>query len=1112
MQIFFDFLYQCVIFTLYCMKIFTKKLFFTFILSMFTALAANAQYISRSETPNFTCPVVCAGGTITLKVFQIQNLPAGSQIQVFLSSPTGSFAAGTSTLPVSQFSTNQGTTWQNGPYTYTSNINDLFIRAIIPVAATPSSNYTLKIRASTGYVSNDLFQCNGGNNFTITAPVAVLPPVNQNDYGINQWIGHVYNWIPTTSNLLNTPALISAQSFFSSTNYQGHVLVNSLSFDNNFSNTGGVPGIQNDGTSIACGNDLTTNFAIRYKRRHNFAPGLYTINIACDDGARLSIDGGATWLLDSFIEQNYASSAKTTATNNPQGICLSGSVDLVYEYFQRPAQARVTINFTQNTSLFAQPLNQTICAGQNTTFSVGANNAALTYQWQVSTNGGTSWTNLNNTPPYSGTNTSNLVITAATANLNSNQYQCVVSGGSCGISITSNPATLLVSPSANIITQPVSTAFCNDPTLTFSLTANGSNGIIYQWQINTGSGFVNLTNNATYSGTTSSNLIINNPTAGMVGHQFQCIVTACGANVTSTIVSILPGAQVNITSQPQSTSICVSNSTTFIVAISGSGNFQWQMNSGGGFQNLTNNATFSGVTTNQLTISNATLGLNGNEFQCVISGTCSVDIISQIAFLTVGNGPTAVTQPSDQSICASTPIQFNGLGANATSYQWMYSNDGGVTYLPFSDVPGVISGAQGSNLNLLNPSINENGYLIYCALSNDCGSDNTNTALLTVLSTPEITQQPADITICQGETGNINIQPQITGQSYTWLWQNGSSNFTAIPSNVGFTGANSANLVANGTILQPGIYPIQVSVNSCGLSVVSSVATLTILAKPSITQQPENVLICSNQNATFQIAVTNFNSLQWQIDYGSGFENLVDNQNINGVNTTTLSFLNPDNNIVGKPIRFIALGDCPDEVVSNSVIIELIEAPTIILSPSDANTCSGKPISFSIVYSGFAQEIQWQVSTNGSNFTNLNESGLYTGTQSPILTLPNTESEMNGSIFRCVISGCGTQSFSNPAKLSVTANDPFYIPNSFSPNGDDINAEFKVYTEGNVILNAFIYNRWGETVFAWSDKNKGWDGTFNGNPAPDGLYVYKISVRTACEQKTEYGSINVIRD
>ncbi|MDG1477699.1 MAG: choice-of-anchor L domain-containing protein, partial [Vicingaceae bacterium] len=70
----------------------------------------------------------------------------------------------------------------------------------------------------------------------------------------------------------------------------------------------------------------------------------------------------------------------------------------------------------------------------------------------------------------------------------------------------------------------------------------------------------------------------------------------------------------------------------------------------------------------------------------------------------------------------------------------------------------------------------------------------------------------------------------------------------------------------------------------------------------------------------------------------------------------------------------------------------------------------------------------------------------------------------------------------------------FYIPTGFTPDGDGLNDEFKVVSEG-VEVNNFrmsIFNKWGELIFQTTNPDIGWDGTHKGSPVPDGVYIWKI--------------------
>lgn len=65
------------------------------------------------------------------------------------------------------------------------------------------------------------------------------------------------------------------------------------------------------------------------------------------------------------------------------------------------------------------------------------------------------------------------------------------------------------------------------------------------------------------------------------------------------------------------------------------------------------------------------------------------------------------------------------------------------------------------------------------------------------------------------------------------------------------------------------------------------------------------------------------------------------------------------------------------------------------------------------------------------------------------------------------------------------------MPNAFAPTG--YNSLFRPAIRGLASLKQFvIFNRWGNKVYSGTDINSGWDGTFNGQPQPAGVYVYLI--------------------
>src|SRR5690606_28567154 len=70
------------------------------------------------------------------------------------------------------------------------------------------------------------------------------------------------------------------------------------------------------------------------------------------------------------------------------------------------------------------------------------------------------------------------------------------------------------------------------------------------------------------------------------------------------------------------------------------------------------------------------------------------------------------------------------------------------------------------------------------------------------------------------------------------------------------------------------------------------------------------------------------------------------------------------------------------------------------------------------------------------------------------------------------------------------------LPNAFSPNGDGVNDVFYVRGGPFETMELKIYNGWGELVFETTDPLFGWDGTHDGTPEINGVYVYSVIATT----------------
>jgi gliding motility-associated-like protein len=88
----------------------------------------------------------------------------------------------------------------------------------------------------------------------------------------------------------------------------------------------------------------------------------------------------------------------------------------------------------------------------------------------------------------------------------------------------------------------------------------------------------------------------------------------------------------------------------------------------------------------------------------------------------------------------------------------------------------------------------------------------------------------------------------------------------------------------------------------------------------------------------------------------------------------------------------------------------------------------------------------------------------------------------------------------------------FFIPNSFSPNGDGNNDVFLVYGEHIKTIDLKIFNRWGELLFESENELTGWDGSYKGTIQNPGVYVYEVLITFLDDtQLQKRGSVTLIR-
>ncbi len=137
------------------------------------------------------------------------------------------------------------------------------------------------------------------------------------------------------------------------------------------------------------------------------------------------------------------------------------------------------------------------------------------------------------------------------------------------------------------------------------------------------------------------------------------------------------------------------------------------------------------------------------------------------------------------------------------------------------------------------------------------------------------------------------------------------------------------------------------------------------------------------------------------------------------------------------------------------------------------------------------------------------------GLSNPTIQNPTATPVVNTTYYVTITdnNGCTNLDSVSVVVREVTCVEPeIFIPNAFTPNGDNNND--KVYVRGNTIkeLDFKIFDRWGEKVFETNDPKIGWDGYYKGEIANPAVYVYYVEAVCFNNEKFfKKGNITLIR-
>jgi hypothetical protein len=274
-------------------------------------------------------------------------------------------------------------------------------------------------------------------------------------------------------------------------------------------------------------------------------------------------------------------------------------------------------------------------------------------------------------------------------------------------------------------------------------------------------------------------------------------------------------------------------------------------------------------------------------------------------------------------------------------YQWWFNGTNAV-------------GASTNLLTVTNVQTSQAGaYSV--VVTNKAGSVTSSVAMLTIGIPPSITQQPASLTVVQGQDATFSVVADGDAPlNYQWRLNDAP---------VGGS-TSSSYTVAGATIADTGNYDVVVA-NAFGSS-TSVVAQLTVLVPPSILTQPTNQTVVAGSSVSFQVSASGTGPLDYQWWFNS--------TNAVGTSTNVLTVTNAQAAQAGD--YSVVVTNSAGSVTSSVAMLVIGMPPSIAQEPSSLTVVQGQDATFAVSANGDAPlSYQWRykgtllISTTSSSYT-----------------------------------------------------------------------------------------------------------------------------------------------
>jgi gliding motility-associated-like protein len=728
---------------------------------------------------------------------------------------------------------------------------------------------------------------------------------------------------------------------------------------------------------------------------------------------------------------------------------------------------------------------ETFCYGESRTFTVSG---ASAYTWSPAT--------------FLNTNIGNTVVVTPGPNVVSSVYAVV--GSSLGCKSTSHNATVNVLPLPTLTLTPNNPGVCLNTT-TITLSALGT-ATQFTWSP------------AGINGSSAQN--INVAPASVTSYSVIAALNGC-TNSAVTTVTVVPPPSLNVSLS--STSICAEafNGSPNTITLTSTGATTYTLSTPNHISN--SNPTGPGSTLSTTPPYNsgmATATIQGSNGVCTVSATANFSIIP--------NPSISVSSPP--FICAGQSYTYTNLGA--TSYTW----------LPGSNIVVYSTGS----VAVANPSINS----VFSVYGGSLGCNSAlQTTTLNVTPIPIVNVSPGSPVICSGD--KINLIATGAGSGYTWtpfnsLNSNTGATVSASPTTVQtYTVIGSQNSCTNTAIITVSVLPLPNAAASVSKPKACAGETLTlygaggdiyewyfpdgaIYSGQTVTFVPNS----SYASGTYTLTVTDKKGCKGYhtipiiispLPEGSLAASIMQHcvpfcSDFNYVSVSNTSLVTTkwtlDNKLFSQKNFSYCFTQAGDYVISVQLLdtsTNCINTKTFVVNAyplpvADFTIVPEKPVEsldevfFNNTSEGTAQKKWSWFFVNNQSYQSQNENTSYrfmdAGVYPIAMIVTNTW-------------GC-TDTVVKAIKIETDLS--VYVPNVFSPNGDELNDIFLPITRGVKFYDLSIYDRWGARIFFTTDQLTGWDGSYQGEQCKNDVYTWKIKLSANNgEMKTMTGFVVLSR-